>query len=175
MKSRSVFAALFALVFAAILSGCAGSASIAKTTPSSPTKVSPTAASPTTIAPTTSVSSGSSGADNPAASAKGYFDALYSGIAITQFMCSAPAASISTLTHYGDSVTATLNASKAKFDVSGLKYETANLSGDSADVSVTGKVTTISAAGTSTSSDFPSLTLTMKNDNGWKICGLTTP
>lgn len=170
MKSHPSFAILFALVFIAILAGC---------TTASPTKSSPTAAvatisSAATVAPTNSTVSGSSSADDPAVSAKGYFDALYSGSPITQFICSAPAASISSLTHFSDSITGALAASHAKFDLSGLNYKTANQSGDSADVSVSGKITTTSAAGTSTTSDFPALTLAMKNDGGWKICGLTT-
>ncbi len=168
MKSRSAFAVMFALVFAAILSGCGASA--AKATIASPTKV-----ESTTVPATDSAASGTNGSDDPAVSAKGYFDALYSGAATAQFICNSPAASISTLTHFSDSVKAALEASGAKFDVSGFKYDTANQSGDAADVSVTGKFTTVSAAGTSTTSDFPALTLTMKNDSGWKMCGLTTP
>ncbi|MEO8613143.1 MAG: hypothetical protein ABI690_34950 [Chloroflexota bacterium] len=169
MKSRSAFAVIWALIFTIILAGCGASAPKATSAPS-PTKV-----ESTTVSPTDSAMSEAAASDDPAASAKGYFDALYNGDPVDQFVCNSPDASISTLTNFSDSAKVALEISGAKFDVSGFKYETANQSGDTADVSVSGKYITVSAAGTSTTADFPTLTLTMKNEGGWKICGLTTP
>ena len=70
-------------------------------------------------------------------------------------------------------VSRSLEASNAKFDVSALTYETANQSSDSANVKVSGKLTIVSAAGTSRSGEFPVMTLQMKNESGWKVCGMS--
>ena len=151
MKTRSSFAAMFALVLAAILSGCGGSASNGNASSSS---------------------ANSAGADNPADVAKGYFVALYSGAATDPFICTGNAAVTNGLKQMGDAVAAGITSSGAKVDTSGLTYETANQTGNTADVKVSGKVKTVSAAGTSSAHDFPPQTLKMKKDNGWKVCGM---
>jgi hypothetical protein len=151
MKTRSSFAVLFTLVIAAILSGCGGSTSSTNTS-----------ASP----------ANSAGADNPAEVAKGYFVALYSGAATDPFICTGNAALTNGLKQMGDAVAAGITSSGAKVDTAGLTYETANQTGDTANVKVSGKVKTVSAAGTSSAHDFPPQTLKVKKDNGWKVCGM---
>ena len=157
MKSRISFAVTFALVLAVILSGCGGTTSNANTSSSSPSN---------------SVVSGASSADNPADAAKGYFVALYSGAATDQLLCTGNPAATDPLKKMGNALSASITASHAKVDTSGLTYETASQSGDSADVKVSGKVKATLPSGTSTESNLPTQTLKMKNDNGWKVCGM---
>ncbi len=114
-------------------------------------------------------SSGSGG--SPADAAKGFYDGLYGGGQIDQFVCSSNKTAVDAIKQSVDSSKSALAASNAKIDVSGLKYDVANQSGDSADVKVSGKITT-TVAGTSTDTDFPPLTLKMKNESGWKVCGM---
>lgn len=78
------------------------------------------------------------------------------------------------LKQMGDAVAAGIAAGNVKIDMAGLTYETANQTSDSADVNVSGQIVTTSAAGTAKASDFPPQTLKMKNDNGWKVCGMGT-
>src|SRR5215467_6061456 len=106
----------------------------------------------------------SSGGGDPAAGAKGFYEALYSGGALDQFVCKAYAASADAM----KSSAAALTTGGAKIDLSGLKYEAANQSGDTADVKVSGKLKT-TVSGTSTDTDFPAITLKMKNESGWKV------
>ncbi len=157
MKSRISFAVTFALVLAVILSGCGGTTSNANTSSSSPSN---------------SVVSGASSADNPADAAKGYFVALYSGAATDQLLCTGNPAATDPLKKMGNALSASITGIGAKVDTAGLTYETANQTGDSADVKVSGKVKTTTTAGTSTESNLPTQTLKMKNDNGWKVCGM---
>jgi len=156
MKSRSIVAVMFTLILAAILSGCGASASNPNSSSS----------------PANSAGNGASAAGSPADAAKGYFVALYSGAATDQFICTGNPAATAPLKQMGDALSASLSASGAKVDTSGLTYETANQTTDSADVKVSGKVTTTTKAGTSTVSNLPTQTLKMKNDNGWKVCGM---
>jgi len=115
-------------------------------------------------------SSGSSGSGSPADAAKGFYDGLYGSGQIDQYVCSSNKAAVDSIKQSVESSKSALAASKASIDVSGLKYETANQSGDSADVKVSGKIKT-TVAGTSQETDFPPITLKMKNESGWKVCG----
>ncbi len=158
MKSGSSFAVIFALVITAILSGCGSSTSIANPTAS----------------PTNAVIGGVSGADNPSDVAKGYFAALYSGAATDQFICTGNTTVTDGLKKMGDAVRAGIASGGIKVDTSGLTFETANQTGDSADVKISGKVKSASAAGTSSEHVFPAQILKMKNENGWKVCGMSS-
>jgi hypothetical protein len=156
MKTRSSFAVMFALVFAAILSSCGASASNTNSSSS----------------PANSAGSGASGAGSPADAAKGYFVALYSGAATDLLLCTGNPTATDPLKKMGNALSASITGSGAKVDTAGLTYETANQTGDSADVKVSGKIKTTTTAGTSTESNLPTQTLKMKNDNGWKVCGM---
>jgi len=153
MKTRSSFAVMFALVLAAILSSCGASASNTNSS-SSP------------------ANSAGSGAGSPADAAKGYFVALYSGAATDQLLCTGNPTATDPLKKMGNALSASITGSGAKVDTAGLTYETANQTGDSADVKVSGKVKTTTTAGTSSETNLPTQTLKMKNDNGWKVCGM---
>jgi ketosteroid isomerase-like protein len=110
-----------------------------------------------------------SGGD-PAAAAKAFFEALYGGSASDALFCKAGGAEVKAAL---DQSKQAITASGAKIDVSGLKYEAANQSGDSADVKVSGKLK-MTVAGTTNEVDYTALTLKMKNeDGGWKVCGMT--
>jgi hypothetical protein len=161
MKFHFLLASLFTLAVAAC-----GSASNANPT-AAPAKVAPPA-----LAPTNTVASGVSSADNPADAAKAYFVALYSGAATDQILCSGNPTVTAGLKQMGNAVSAGIAAGNVKIDMSGLTYETANQTSDSADVKVSGQIMTTSAAGTAKASDFPPQILKMKNDNGWKVCGM---
>ncbi len=114
-------------------------------------------------------SSGSGG--SPADAAKGFYAGLYGDGQIDQFVCGSNKASVDAITQSVNASKSALAASNAKIDVSGLTYAVANQSGDSADVKVSGQITT-TVAGTSNATDFPPVTLKMKNESGWKVCGM---
>ena len=64
-------------------------------------------------------------------------------------------------------------ASGATIDVSGLKYEVANQSGDTANVKVSGKMK-MTVAGATNEADYTPLTVQLKNESGaWKVCGMS--
>ena len=163
MRLYFLLATMFVLVFAA----CGSSASNAN-----PTAAPTTIVAATTIAPTNTAASGVSSADTPSDQAKAYFAALYSGAATDKFICTGNAKVTDGLKQMAAAVSAGITAGGVKVDTSGLTYETANQTGDSADVKVSGNVKSASAAGTSSEHAFPAQILTMKNDNGWKVCGM---
>lgn len=147
MKQKMLFAVVtFGLVF--VLAACGGNTGSSSSNGSS--------------------SSGSGG--NPADAAKGFYEGLYGSAQIDQFVCGSNKAAVDALKQAVESSKSALAASNAKIDVSGLKYETANQSGDSADVKVSGKLK-MTVAGNTQETDFPAMTLKMKNESGWKVCG----
>jgi predicted small secreted protein len=116
----------------------------------------------------TSNTSSNSGGD-PTAAAKSFMEALYGGTATDAQFCKAGGAEAKAGLEAGKQA---LTASGATVDVSGLKYEAANQSGDAADVKVSGKLK-VTVAGNSVEQDYPPFTLKMKNeDGGWKVCGM---
>ncbi|MBX3083353.1 MAG: hypothetical protein KF716_17100 [Anaerolineae bacterium] len=145
MKRSSMFTALVAmLTFAVLLTACNNNGGDTNNT-------------------------SSSGGD-PAGAAKAFFDALYGGTVADTMFCAANAAAVKTGLEQSKQA---LTASGAKIDVSGLKYDVANQSGDSADVKVSGKIK-MTVAGTTNEADYTPLTLNMKNEGGsWKVCGMT--
>jgi hypothetical protein len=153
MRSRSLFSVMFTFVLAAVLAACGSSA--------------PNANSSSSPKNTTG-----SGASNPSDAAKAYFVALYSGAATDLFICTGNTKVTDGLKQMAAAVSAGIAAGGVKVDTSGLTFETANQTGDSADVKVSGNVKSASAAGTSSEHVFPAQTLKMKNDNGWKVCGM---
>ena len=112
----------------------------------------------------------SGGGGSPADAAKAFFDALFSGGAIDQYVCKSNAAAVDGLKQGVNTMKTSLAATGAKIDISGLKFEASNVSGDSADVKVSGKLKT-TANGNSMDTDYPPATLKMKNESGWKVCG----
>jgi hypothetical protein len=112
---------------------------------------------------------GGGGGGNPADAAKAFFEAVFAGKGDpAPLICKSG----------GDAFKKGMESMKAGFaasggtvDVSGLKFETANQTGDSADVKVTGKIK-VSAGGQSMEQDFPpNVVVKMKNEGGWKVCG----
>ena len=100
--------------------------------------------------------------------------ALYSGAATDQFICTGNTKVTDGLKQMDAAVSAGIASGGFKVDTSGLTFETANQTGDSADVKIRGTVKSTSAAGTSSDHVFPAQTLKMKNDNGWKVCGMSS-
>ncbi len=115
--------------------------------------------------------SSSGGGGSPADAAKGFYDGLYGSGQIDQFVCASNKASVDAIKQSVTASKSALAASNASIDVSGLKYDVANQSGDSADVKVSGKIKT-TVGGASNDTDFPAITLKMKNESGWKVCGM---
>ena len=112
----------------------------------------------------------SGGGGDPAAAAKSFFDAMFTGGSVDQYVCTSNAAAVAGMKQGMTTIKNSLAASGAKIDTSGLKFEAANQSGDTADVKVSGKLKT-TVGGNSVDSDFPAATLKMKNESGWKVCG----
>jgi hypothetical protein len=111
---------------------------------------------------------GGGGGGDPAAAAKAFFEAAFTGKGdAAALVCKAGGDDFK---KGMDTIKSSLTASGATIDVSGLKFETANQSGDSADVKVSGKMK-LTASGTSMDQDFPATTIKMKNEGGWKVCG----
>jgi hypothetical protein len=118
----------------------------------------------------TSNTSSSGGGGNPADAAKGFYDGLYGDGNIDQYVCGSNKAAVDAIKQGVEASKKQMAAANTKIDVSGLKYETANQSGDSADVKVSGKIK-MTASGNAMETDFPAVTLKMKNESGWKVCG----
>lgn len=108
----------------------------------------------------------SSSGGGPADGAKAFFDALYGGNSVDSLICGSNKAAAESYKQAAKTIT----SSGAKIDTSGLKYDVSNQSGDSADVKVSGKLKT-TVSGVSTDTDFPAVTVKMKNESGWKFCG----
>jgi hypothetical protein len=119
-----------------------------------------------------SSSTGPSSGGNPTDAAKGFYDGLYGDGNVEQFVCTSNKAAVDAIKQGAEASKKQMAAANAKIDVSGLKYEAANQSGDTADVKVSGKIKT-TVSGTSTEADFPPVTLKLKNESGWKVCGVT--
>lgn len=113
----------------------------------------------------------SSSGGNPADAAKGFYNGLYGDGKIEQFVCGSNKAAVDAIKQGVEASKKQMEAVKATIDVSGLKYETANQSGDAADVKVSGKIKT-TVSGVATEADMPAVTLKMKNESGWKVCGM---
>ncbi|MBX3062138.1 MAG: hypothetical protein KF726_04130 [Anaerolineae bacterium] len=112
----------------------------------------------------------SSGGD-PSVGAKAFFDALYSGGAVDNLVCTTDTTTAAALKSSMESMRDTLTASGATIDTSGLTYAVSNQTADTADVSVSGNLK-LTAAGTTTDSPFPAATIKMRNEGGtWKVCG----
>jgi hypothetical protein len=116
-------------------------------------------------------SGGGGGGGNPADAAKGFYNGLYGDGKIEQFVCESNKAAVDAIKQGVEASKKQMEAVKATIDVSGLKYETANQSGDAADVKVSGKIKT-TVSGVATEADMPAVTLKMKNESGWKVCGM---
>jgi hypothetical protein len=111
-------------------------------------------------------SGGGGGGASPADVARQFFQVAFSGEGdIAPLVCSASASQVEAMK---DSLTQ-VAASGAEVDVSGLTFTPQNVSGDTAEVVVGGKIK-ITVAGTEQELDFPEQTIPMRNENGWKVC-----
>lgn len=119
-----------------------------------------------------SSSSSSSSSGTPADGAKAYFNAamLGQGDAASLLCSTLPADVKQSMQTAMDSVKNTYAQTGATLDLSGLTFTTKNESGDTADVEVAGKLK-VTVSGTSTDVDYPTSTIKMKNESGWKVCG----
>ncbi len=107
-----------------------------------------------------------SGGATPADVARQFFDAVYSGGDIAPLVCSAAAESVESMREG----LASIAASGAEVDVSGLTFTTQNESGDTAEVLVAGNIK-VSVSGVEQEVPFPETPIPMRNENGWKVCG----
>ena len=115
--------------------------------------------------------SGGSGGD-PAASAKGFFDAVISGKGdANAFICTSNATNAAAVKQSLDAMKSSLVASGATLDTSGLTYTAGPVSGDTVTVTIGGSMK-VTLAGKTTDSPIPSIPIHMKNESGaWKVCG----
>jgi len=115
--------------------------------------------------------SGGSGGD-PAASAKGFFDAVISGKGdATTFICTSNATSAAAVKQSLDAMKSSLASSGATLDTSGLTYTAGTVSGDTVTVTIGGSMK-VTVASKTTDAPLPSIPIHMKNESGaWKVCG----
>lgn len=122
-------------------------------------------------APASGGSTGGGAAGSPADAAKAFFAAVFSGGDINPYLCTSNAANAKAISDGMNTIKTTLAASGAKIDTSGLVFDAAAPSGDTAQVKVSGKLKT-TVSGVSQDTDYPAATLVMKNEGGsWKVCG----
>ncbi len=96
---------------------------------------------------------------------------MFSGGDVNQYLCTANAAQAKAISQGMDTIKQSLAASGAKIDPSNLKFDAAAPSGDTAQVTVSGKLKT-TIGSNSTDTDYPSTKISMKNEGGsWKVCG----
>jgi hypothetical protein len=107
-----------------------------------------------------------SGGATPADVARQFFEAVYSGGDISPLVCTAAADAVESMREG----LASIAASGATVDVSGLTYTTQNESGDTAEVLVSGTIK-VSISGVDSETPFPETPIPMRNENGWKVCG----
>ena len=117
-------------------------------------------------------SSSSTSSGSPADAVKAYFNAALLGEGDgAALLCSSLPADVKQQMQAGfDTLKSTYAASGAKLDLSGLTFTEQNVSGDSGEVVVAGKMK-VSISGVDQEVDYPSSTIPVKNESGWKICG----
>jgi ABC-type glycerol-3-phosphate transport system substrate-binding protein len=109
---------------------------------------------------------GAQSGPGPADVARQFFEVAFSGEGdIAPLVCSAAADDVEAMREGLTQVA----ASGAEVDVSGLTFTEQNVSGDTAEVVVGGRIA-ITVAGTEQEMDFPEQTIPMRNENGWKVC-----
>jgi hypothetical protein len=109
--------------------------------------------------------SSASNAGKPEDAAKAMFDTLFAGKDIASMLCSSQQSQASTI----KDTFSRLADANATVDTSGLTYTASDVSGDTAKVTVGGKLK-VTVSGTSKEVAFPNIPLPMKNENGWKAC-----
>jgi hypothetical protein len=104
--------------------------------------------------------------------AKAYLNAALGGQGdASTLLCSTlPADTKQQMQSAFDTMRSTYTATGATLDLSGLTYTSHDVSGDTAQVDVAGKIK-VTVNGTSNEVDYPQSTIQMKNENGWKVCG----
>jgi hypothetical protein len=114
---------------------------------------------------------GAAAAGSPTDAAKAFFAAVFSGNDINPYLCTTNADAAKAISQGMSTMKTSLEASGAKIDTSGLVFDAGTVSGDTAQVKVSGKLKT-TVAGTSVDSDYPAATIPMRNEGGnWKVCG----
>ncbi len=121
---------------------------------------------------TSNNTSSSTSGGSPADAVKAYFNASLLGEGDgASMLCSSIPADVKQQMQSGfDSLKSTYAASGAKLDLSGLTFTEQNVSGDTGEVVVAGKLK-VSISGTDQEIDYPSATIPVKNESGWKVCG----
>ena len=109
---------------------------------------------------------GGAAAGKPEDAAKAMIDALFSGKDISPMVCASAKGQVDQM----KTALSSIAGAGATIDTSGLTYTASNVSGDTATVTVAGNMK-ITVGGNSTTSAFPSAPMTLKNENGWKVCG----
>lgn len=114
---------------------------------------------------------GGGGADSPEAAVRGFLEAVYTGEGDAAAMMCESNADVAEQTRAGmAAITAAFAANNASVDASGLTYETISEEGDTAQVTVGGNLE-VTVAGTAQTIPFTETTITVRNEDGWKICG----
>jgi hypothetical protein len=151
MKFTKLFALMVGVLLVAVLAACGGNAAPAATSAPS--------------------GGDSQAAGDPAAAAKSFFNAVYTGGDIGPLTCASAAAAAEAFKASAEASTAAFAASNATMSTDGLTFTTSNQNGNNADVTVAGKLA-LTAGGSTTEMDFPSTALRFVNENGgWKYCG----
>jgi len=111
---------------------------------------------------------GGSAGNTPADTAKAFYATTFAeNPNIDPFVCASNRTFAETMMQAMTAMKTQMNVSM--FDTSGLKFETSAQSGDTATVTVSGKVKG-TVAGQPVEIDYPPTPITLKNENGWKIC-----
>lgn len=144
------------IMIAAVIAACGGSATGTPTAP------------PTGVLPTST----SGGADAaPAEAARAYFLASLMGEGdVNGMICSSiPADVKQQMQDSIDSVKNSYAQSGATIDMNNLTFESQNVSGDTAEVVVSGSLKVVTN-GVEQDVPYPQTTLKMKDEGGWKVC-----
>ncbi len=114
----------------------------------------------------------SGGTGTPADGAKAYFNAALGGQGdpMTLVCSSLPADQKKQMTDAFAAMKSTYAQVNASLDLSGLTFTTQNQNGDTAEVVVAGTMK-VTANNSTQDVPFPSQTINMKNESGWKVCG----
>lgn len=108
---------------------------------------------------------------SPEDGAKAFFEAVFAGTGdVAATLCTTNQAMTDAIKQGMETLKTTLTAAGGEIDVSGLTYAKTSESGDTAVVTVAGKMK-VSVSGVSQEVDFPESPVQMKNENGWKVCG----
>ncbi len=158
MRSLIRFSALVTIVsLALMLSACGGGSAGTGGSTSSGTGV----GTGTTTGGTTGTGS-TTGTGKPEDAARIFVDAVLTGKDLTGLICSAQVDNLK-------QGLASIAQPNVSVDTSGLTFQTSKVSGNTAQVAVSGKVK-LTIGGKSGEIPAPWTSMTMQNENGWKFC-----